>query len=420
MNSATNLRYLREALRYLRETKMSGPTCRSSKKALSIFARPGNRTIFEASPPGGATKPNKQPMPLNLIFLLGTLTVLASCDRQNTSREAGKAPGDPLPFIAGVDTVKELGNNIMTIYQDKRNNYWFGSWQDGLYRYDGKTILHFTTKSGLPHNRVDDIQEDQQGNIYFNTSGGLCQFDGQKINVLQAGESNAWALQAGDLWFKSPQYDNKVCRYDGKELYSLELPKTALGEDWMAKYPTTPNPYAAYTIYKDSKGNVWFGTAVLGACRYNGESFDWISEEDVTELHNGPSNGVRSIIEDRDGCFWFNSAYRYRVYGQGDAPRRTFYSREKSIGNLDGRPDSDFWEYISAARDNNNDLWIATYENGVWRYDGKRTTHYPIQIAGADTHLFYIYKDNNGGLWLGTHENGAFRFNGQFFERFKA
>ncbi len=362
----------------------------------------------------------------NLLFLLSTLTVLTSCSRRNISREAGNVLSDPLSVIATGDTLKELGNNLMTVYQDKKNNYWFGSWQDGLYKYDGKTILHFTTKSGLPHNRVEDIQEDKWGNIYFNTSEGLVKFDGQKFSILHAKESDEWKLQPGDLWFKSLQFEGKVYRYDGSDLHSLQFPQSKLGEDWTSKHPTYPSPYGIYTIYKDSKKNIWFGTAALGACRYNGRSFDWISEEDVTELHNGPSNGVRSIIEDQEGYFWFNSAYRYNVYGKSNTPKHTFYSREKSVGNLDGSPDSNFWEYMSIARDNNNDLWIATYDNGVWRYDarlpdgqGKRTTYYPVQAGGKDITLFYIYKDNQGDLWLGTHENGAFRFNGKSFERFK-
>jgi len=47
----------------------------------------------------------------------------------------------------------------------------------------------------------------------------------------------------------------------------------------------------------------------------NGITVDWIVEEDVTELHDGPSNGVSSIIEDKDGCFWFSRNYRCKVYG---------------------------------------------------------------------------------------------------------
>ncbi len=67
----------------------------------------------------------------------------------------------------------------MLVYQDKNNIYWFGSWEDGLYRHDGNTIFHFTEKRGLPNNRIDDIKEDNSGNLYFSTSSGIVKFDGK-------------------------------------------------------------------------------------------------------------------------------------------------------------------------------------------------------------------------------------------------
>lgn len=72
-------------------------------------------------------------MNLNFYILISILTVLTSCNGQtnefkNNSRELNKP-------LAVFDTVSELSNNIMVIYQDKENNYWFGSWQDGLYKY---------------------------------------------------------------------------------------------------------------------------------------------------------------------------------------------------------------------------------------------------------------------------------------------
>jgi hypothetical protein len=30
----------------------------------------------------------------------------------------------------------QLGHIQAVIYQDKKNTYWFGSWQTGVYRYD--------------------------------------------------------------------------------------------------------------------------------------------------------------------------------------------------------------------------------------------------------------------------------------------
>lgn len=318
------------------------------------------------------------------------------------------------------DTVKALSKSTTLIYQDKKNNYWFGS--DGVYKFDGKTIIHFTTKNGLSDNRINEIKEDNSGNIYFTTGKGICRFDGKTFTPLneKIGSSSDWKLNPDDMWFKSSDFSGFVYRYDGENLYKLQIPKIQIGEDYISQNPNNSTPYAVYSVYKDSKGNIWFGTEGLGALRYNGKSFDWISEKDVVEIFNRPDegvNGVRSIIEDKNGNFWFNTGYYYTVYDNKQENGK-FYSRKKSIGNLDGKENSNLNEYLSITKDNENNLWIATYNNGVWKYDGTKITHFPIKINSKDITIFSIYKDNNGNLWLGTHENGALKFNGQIFEQF--
>jgi len=362
-------------------------------------------------------------MTLTTILFYYSLVLYASCNGQSTSQVTHNIASSQYTPIAIGDTVSELGKHLMLIYQDKKNNYWFGSWGEGVYRYDGRTILHFTTKHGLPHNKIVQILEDKTGNIYFNTDEGISKFDGQHFTTLRvSGYSNKeWKLGNNDLWFKGRQDSALVYRYDGKYLHGLSFPPVKLGEDYISAHSRTdyPNmnssPYDVYTIYKDTKGNVWFGTGSLGVCRFDGKSIDWISDEDVTELHDGPSNGVRSIIEDKDGYFWFsNSLYRYKVYEDKNEFK---YTREKSIGSLDGKKDGDIVEHMSIARDNNNDLWIVMYSGGVWRYNGKNITHYRVLDGSDDINLFSIYKDNHGDLWLGTHEWGVYKFNGKTFER---
>ncbi len=203
----------------------------------------------------------------------------------------------------------------------------------------------------------------------------------------------------------------------------MKLPIIKIGEEWIKNNPSSPNPYAIYCTYKDSKGNIWFGTAALGVFRYNGSKFDWITESDVNELHSGPSNGVRSIVEDKDGYFWFNTEYKYDIYNKRYSTKSVkdsalFYDRIKSIGCLDGKNDSDLNEYISIIRDKYNSLWIAIYLNGVWKVDGKNVKHYPIQVDGKSIPIFHLFTDNKGDIWLGTHENGILKFNGQVFEKF--
>lgn len=319
------------------------------------------------------------------------------------------------------DTVTQLSNNIMVVFQSRNGNYWFGSWQDGLYKYDGNSIVHFSKQDGLPDNRVEEIQEDKFGNVFINTKAGLCKYDGRRIVSIKENflpSISNWGLQPDDLWFKSTRR-GCVCRYDGKSLTILRIPGSKSGEDYLAKHPGAIDPYGIYSIYKDSKGNIWFGTAVLGALRYNGKSFDWISEPDVTEMHNGPANGVRSIIEDKDGYFWFNAEYRYKVFDSDRINGKPFYNRQKSIGSLDGKNDGNLNEYLAIAKDKKEDLWIATYQDGVWKYDGSIVRHYSVEENGKAIKIFYIYRDHKDDIWLGTPENGVWKLKEGTFSRFK-
>jgi ligand-binding sensor domain-containing protein len=354
-----------------------------------------------------------QTMKLIALLLVSIQTILISCNGEQTSHTPDKISTKRIG-----DTVTEIGNNIMVVYQDKKNNYWFGSWESGLYMYDGKTILHLTTKSGLPHNRIEEIKEDKSGNILINTTKGISKFDGKNFTTLSfANSNNDWKLEPTDLWFKQGWELGLVARYDGDSLHLLTLPNTKMGDEYLSTHRNdAASPYAVYSIYEDTQGNIWFGTAVLGVCRFDGKTFNWISENDVTEIHDGPANGVRSIIEDKDGYFWFNTMYRYNIYG--NKVQSTFYTREKNIGGLDGKNDGRLSEYLSIVKDNNNQLWIATYLDGVWRYNGSNVIHYPVKQGTKNITAFSIYKDNNGHLWLGTHENGVFQFNGQAFEKF--
>lgn len=343
---------------------------------------------------------------LNIIALFNLLILLTSCNGQTTKQK------EKIDKILKGDSVAELGKSVMVVYQDKKNNFWFGSWETGVYKYDGKELENYTTEHGLVNNRIDEIKEDNSGNIYFvsaNATSVISKFNGNTFTTLSAIPSENWKLEPTDLWFKY-SYGNtgKVYRYDGINLYELKLPNP----------PNLSNPFDVYSIYKDQKENIWFGTNPIGVCRYDGKSFEWITEEDVTEFRNEGANGVRSILEDKNGDFWFNTEYRYSIYDSTTLNSDKLYTRHKSIGGLDGKKDSNLDEYLSSVIDDNNNLWFVTYLDGVWKYDGTRITHYPIQEKSKQISLFSIYKDNNGELWLGTHENGTYKFNGTTFEKF--
>lgn len=49
-------------------------------------------------------------------------------------------------------------------------------------RYDGKLFTNFTTAQGLANNKVRSIIEDNNGNIWFATDGGVSRYDGRHLS----------------------------------------------------------------------------------------------------------------------------------------------------------------------------------------------------------------------------------------------
>ncbi len=76
------------------------------------------------------------------------------------------------------------------------------------------------------------------------------------------------------------------------------------------------------------------------------------------------------------------------------------------------------YESLSIAKDNNDELWIATYDEGVYHYDGKKIKTYEVKDSSGVIKLITVCKDKTGKIWMVTGESGALIFNGKTFERF--
>ena len=348
-----------------------------------------------------------------ILFIL-----FSACTGQSAANHLSDKPDVRHPIG---EVVSEMDKALMIVFQDSRNAYWFGSKEHGVYRYDGERITRFTDRDGLCDNRIRGIQEDKAGNLYFDTGKGISKFDGQQFSTLPIAEnvsSDDWKLAPDDLWFEGYWGSPGPCRYDGKVLYQLQLPKHPLEEAFYAKYPnvTSYSPYEVYKIYKSRHGHIWLGTAMFGAYRFDGKSFSWISEKELIEFEDDSAPGIRSILEDKDSNFWFsaNVNHKYRVEERNEG---FYYQQLEGIATANV-PHLNCY-FMSIAEDENGAIWMATYDSGVWRYDGNKLTHYPVKIEDKYVLTFAIYKDQHGDLWLGTHNAGAWKFNGEKFEKFE-
>lgn len=349
-----------------------------------------------------------------LSFIAAISVITAGQDKSPSTTSIEKANVNDLKVpIAKGAIVSGLGKSAMYVFQATNSDYWFGSNDRGVYRYDGKVIVNFTTKDGLCSDRIRGIQEDKSGNIYFTTYEGISKFDGKSFTTLSDSTSSSptdWKKQADDLWFVGPPDAGIVFRYDGNSLHRLEFPRTKLGDEHFVKMPRSkfPNaiysPYDVYCILKDSKGNLWFGSTCIGVCRYDGKSFDWLTDKTFLEAP------VRSILEDKKGNFWFT----YTGHASFDGFRAV-----NGFAKLQDQTEGNIVDGMSIIADNSGKLWTAALRAGAFNYDGKQKVHYPIKEGSTAIEVFAVYQDNQGDIWLGTHNGGAYKFNGKTFEKFR-
>lgn len=141
-------------------------------------------------------------------------------------------------------TEKGLDRVIRGIFQDKNGNLWFGMNGGGVCRYDGTSFVNFSEEIGLSYNlslsnlqeksqqlnRVWTIAEDLSGNIWFGTvDEGVWRYDGVNMTnftVNNGLSSNTiWSIlvdKAGHLWFGTE--DGGVCKYDGRSFSNFTWP----------------------------------------------------------------------------------------------------------------------------------------------------------------------------------------------------
>src|SRR5688572_12009302 len=153
---------------------------------------------------------------------------------------------------------------VRSILEDSKGNYWFGSWKEGVCRFDGKSLTYFTVKDGLSDNQIRSIHEDRNGVVWFEGGVGISGFDGEKI-ITPANRNHTskddWQLGTEDLWFKEDGHAGAtelearpgVYRYDGKTFTYLAYPVPA------DRAPVSA--YATTDIARGKNGRLWFATS---------------------------------------------------------------------------------------------------------------------------------------------------------------
>jgi ligand-binding sensor domain-containing protein len=70
-------------------------------------------------------------------------------------------------------------NSIWDIAVGSDETLWFGTYDNGVYSFDGETWSHYTEEDGLASERITSISVAPDGKIWFATGKGVAQFSDQ-------------------------------------------------------------------------------------------------------------------------------------------------------------------------------------------------------------------------------------------------
>jgi len=308
------------------------------------------------------------------------------------------------------DSALQIGEYVREIFQDRNGNLWFGTLMRGVARYDGEALVYFSKKDGLIGNQINGIAEDGAGNLWFATTAGVSKYDGILFTNFTEeqglSDTSTWSILAdskGTIWVSTM---SGVYRHEGSSFSSFSIPKADV-----------ENPTYLFSldmvwcIVEDKKGDIWFGTDGLGACRYDGKTFSHFTKKDGL-----CSNDVASILEDKQGHIWFGSqetrvlknkdSFKFVPSGEGGLSRydgKTF-TRFTDIEGLSGHDVYPLYE------DKAGNIWIGSKHQGVYHYDGKKFTNFKENQGLTINNIQSILEDKDGKMWFGF-SGGLFRFN---------
>lgn len=295
------------------------------------------------------------------------------------------------PELLGTDRMREM-------HQTADGSLFVATAGGGMLRIEGEKVTRYTTRDGLPTDRIWAIEDDGAHGLWVATHGGgvVRWRDGrvQQRLTTQEGLPNDFARALlrdpdGTLWIGT----------DGGGL-------TAWRDGTIVRTVTTRDGLPSdliRSLHRDLDGSLWIGTDG-GLARWRG-----VRAESFGVAEGLPSPIVRSLVEDRERSLWV---------GTTGGVVRLSDTRFLSFTRKEGLPVDGIRAVLE---DRTGRLWAGTEGGGVcsilpW------PVHCFSKIDGLPHDTVYaLAESHDGSLWVGTDGGGVVRLrDGKFVDTINA
>ncbi|HVS95604.1 MAG TPA: two-component regulator propeller domain-containing protein [Puia sp.] len=305
-------------------------------------------------------------------------------------------------------------NTVTSVFLDSRGRLWVGG-NTGLYLYRPATddFRRFSNDPGDPasisDNVIKTIAEDGSGHVWFGTNDGgidMLEADGIRFRRYKNRRNDPQSLISnrvysinpdanGDLWIGTEEGLNIF------DPYTAKVRRVSCND--RNKYSLKGR--SVRSIFIDKSGIYWVGTVQGGVNKYdkNLGFFNLVQYNPFDPLGLSSSK-ITSFAEAANGDIYVGTDGG----GVNLMHRKTGLFEHLRIAG--GTKDNDL--AVLALERTRNELWIATYQHGVYVLNIPDNTvrHFtrgngPRDLPNDD--IFCIREDREGHVWLGTNGKGV-------------
>ncbi len=211
---------------------------------------------------------------------------------------------------------------------------------------------HLTLEDGLSNLRVDAIEQDFMGYMWFGTKRGLCRYNGYDFEV-----------------FKSNIFDTASLQY-----------------------------HQIQSLYEDLDHDLWIGTWSGGLHKYN-------REQNKIERISFASGNINDLSQDAEGYLWVGTNKVLHKYNKKNDKTATYH-----FWSTEGSPEREVIKIIQSG----DKTFVNVSGLGILKYDKERDDFIPVLLLDecmvhniSEIKEVFVYNDRT--FWLGT-DQGLFEF----------
>ncbi|WP_455585558.1 hybrid sensor histidine kinase/response regulator transcription factor [Bacteroides sp.] len=306
--------------------------------------------------------------------------------------------------------------SIKSILEDSYGHIWIGTWNHGLFRYDPEKNKYYSYPRMNEINSAHVLFEDSRKRIWVGTWGGGLQLlenaydvENVKWKTFLNRKDNPNSILHNIIYDICEDINSKkiwIGTTNGLSILTDEE-QGIFTNYFPGKSEETISDNEVNSLICDSQGMIWLGLLRGGInmvstrkAFFKSHTLDFIKEEMKT-------NSVTNLfIDEEDNVMWLGIGNAGLVQYDRNTHKYKWASELEGFSSLTRLPSIMAFTKLSS----NGQIWIGTYNTGIYVYDKKKKGKDRIKIYETSNtpwltgdRVYCIYEDDEYNKWMGTN-----------------